>query len=144
MKKEFYDNVFIASAIIFNVLVSFIYLAGKFENVLLLSVLGTIILSLIIPFTITLVAFYRGKEEQKIVIPNIIIIAYFILEILLNYVLQIPFREILSIHVIYSIVFYIAEFSMISIVFNKNRKMGYVMIASFMLLITCLIYLLVG
>lgn len=44
------------------------------------------------------------------------------LEVLLDYILKIPFREILAIHIPYIIVFYAAAFSMIGVSFNINRK----------------------
>jgi uncharacterized membrane protein len=62
------------------------------------------------------------------------------LELLLDYILQIPFREIFAIHVPYIVVFYAALFSMMAVSFEKNKKMGYVVIATFWILIGCLIY----
>jgi len=58
----------------------------------------------------------------------------------LDFILRIPFREILAIHVPYIIVFYAALFSMISISFRKNKRLGYIVIVTFWILIACLIY----
>ena len=63
---------------------------------------------------------------------------------LLDYILKIPFREILAIHVPYIIVFYAAMFSMIGVSFDKNRKMGFVVAITFLILIGCLIYYLLS
>ncbi len=109
-----------------------------------MGVLGAVIVTLIVPFSFTLVLFYRGREERKIWVSNAVIIAYFVFELLLDYVLRIPFRDIISLHVVYIIVFYAADFSMLGVVFNKNRKAGIVTLASLMFLISCLTYMYIG
>ncbi len=134
------DNIFIFSAIIFNISVSVLYIATKLENMLLLQVSGVIVLSLIIPFTITLLGHIKEKAKKSIIISHVIILFYLFLELLLDYILKIPFREILAIHIPYIIVFYAAIFSMISVSFDKNRKMGFVVTITFLILIGCLLY----
>jgi hypothetical protein len=62
---------------------------------------------------------------------------------MLDYVLRIPFREILALHVPYIIVFYAALFSMIGVSLEKNRKMGYVVVVTFLILMACLTYYLI-
>jgi hypothetical protein len=46
----------------------------------------------------------------------------------------------LEIHVPYIIVFYAALFSMIGVSFEKNKKMGYVVVVTFLILMVCLVY----
>ena len=58
----------------------------------------------------------------------------------MDYVLKIPFREILAIHVPYIIVFYTATFSMMAISYKRDKKMGSVVIATFAVLMVCLAY----
>ena len=58
----------------------------------------------------------------------------------MDYILRIPFREILAIHVPYIIVFYTALFSMIGVSLDRNRKMGYIVTITFLILIGCLVY----
>ena len=138
------DIIFITSSIIFNILVSILYVVTKLGNMELVQFVGIIILFLIVPFTITLIGYIQQKEEKKIIISLVIILFYFFVEILLDYILKIPFREILSIHIPYIIVFYIADFSMIGVTFDKNKKMGFVVLITFFLLLSCLIYRFVG
>ena len=138
------DIIFIISSIIFNILVSILYIAAKFGNMELVQVIGIIIILLIIPFTITLIGYIKEKEEKKIIISLVIILFYFFLEILLDYILIIPFRDILALHIPYIIVFYAAEFSMIGVTFDKNKKMGFAVLATFGILIGCLIYMYMG
>jgi len=107
-------------------------------------VCGAIVLSLIFPFTFTLLGYIKEKAEKKIIISHSVILFYLFLELLLDYILIIPFRETLAIHVPYIIVFYAADFSMIGVSFNRNRKMGFVVTLTFWILIGCLIYLYLG
>ncbi|MDH5448547.1 MAG: hypothetical protein OEY24_07675 [Candidatus Bathyarchaeota archaeon] len=134
------DIIFICSFIIFNISVSALYIATKLGNMVLVQVCGAIVLSLIIPFTITLLGYTKEKPEKRVIISHAFILFYLFLELSLDYILKIPFREILAIHVLYIIVFYAAMFSMIGVSFSKNRKMGFVVIITFLILIGCLVY----
>ena len=60
------DIIFICSSIIFNISVSVLYIATKLGNMILVHVCGAIILSLIIPFTITLLGYMKEKAEKRI------------------------------------------------------------------------------
>ncbi len=138
------DIIFIIASIIFNILVSILYVATKFGNMELVRVIGIIILFLIIPFTITLIGYIKEKEEKKIIISLVVILFYFFVEILLDYILVIPFRDILGLHIPYIIVFYAADFSMIGVTFDKNKKMGFVVLVTFFILLGYLIYRFMG
>lgn len=59
---------------------------------------------------------------------------------LLDYVLKIPFREILVIHIPYIVIFFAAVFSMMGVSREKSKKMGFVVIATFLMLMGCLMY----
>lgn len=134
------DFIFIFSSVVFNVSVSALYVATKLGDTLLMQVCGGIVISLIIPFAITLVGFSREKAGKRTIISNWIILAYLFLELILDYVFRIPFREILALHVPYIIVFYAALFSMIGVSLEKNRKMGYAVVVTFLILMGCLAY----
>lgn len=134
------DNIFIFSSIILNVSVGALYIASKLGNLLLVQVCGGVVVSLMIPFTITLMGYVKEKAIKKTVISNALILFYLSLELLLDYIFKIPFREMLALHVFYIIVFYVALFSMMAVSFERNRKMGYVVIATFLMLMGCLTY----
>ena len=136
--------IFIVSTIIFNISVSCVYLASKFDNGVLLQTFGTVVVLLSIPFTISLIGYLKKKAEKKIIISLIIILLYLVLEIVFDYILKIPFRDILALHIFYIIVFYAAVFSIIGVSFNINRKMGFIVLITFWLLIGCLIYMYLG
>ncbi len=136
--------VFIASAIIFNISVAGVYLASKYNNGVLLQTFGAIVVLMAIPFTISLIGYLKKKAEKKIIISLVIILLYLVLEIIFDYILKIPFRDILALHIFYIIVFYTAAFSMIGVSFNINRKMGVIVLITFLILIGCLIYMYLG
>lgn len=135
------DSIFICASVIFNISVSALYVATKLGDMAIVQVCGYIVISLIFPFTFTLLEYVKEKAERRIIISNLVILFYLFLELLLDYILIIPFREILAIHVPYIIIFYAADFSMIGVAINRNRKMGLVVALTFCILIGCLIYL---
>ncbi len=138
------DIIFFCSSITLNILISLLYIAAKFDNTKGLQVIGAITIFLIVPYTLILIGSLKQKEERKITISLAIILFYLFLELLLDYILLIPFREILAIHIPYIIVFYAAEFSIIGVSFDKDKKLGFVVLITFFLLLGCLIYNLVG
>lgn len=139
-----HEKVFIASAIVFNLLVSAVYISTKFDNMELVKTLGYPFVSLILPFGYTLYRFIKNNDETRVIISNIVIIVYLFFELLLDKILIIHFREILWLHILYILVFYAAEFSIIGVSFNRDRKMGFVVLFTFMILIACLVYLYLG
>jgi len=106
----------------------------------LVRVIGVPIITLIIPFTYTLNRFRKDNEEKRIIYTNAVVILYLLLELLLDYVLLIPFREILWMHVPYILVFYAAEFSIIGVSFRLNRRMGFIVLFTFFVLLGCLVF----
>ncbi len=133
--------VFIGTSIIFNLFVSVLYISVKLDNQFLVQLFGAVIVLTVFPFLYTFVGYWKSKAEKKIIVSHGFILFYLFLEILLDYILKIPFREILAIHIPYIIFFYGATFSMIGVSFNINKRMGFLVIATFLVLIGCLIYL---
>jgi len=138
------DIVFVVSAIIFNIAVGGVYITSKINNQTFLKVFGAFVVLLIIPFTFSLIRYIKVKAKKKIIISHIFILLYLLLEVLLDYILKIPFREILAIHVPYIIVFYAAAFSMIGVSRTISKKAGILVMSTFLILIGCLIYNLLG
>jgi hypothetical protein len=134
------DIVFICSSVVFNISVSALYVAAKLGDVVLVQVCGGIVISLIVPFSITLLGYVREKAKRRTIISHVFILFYLFLELFLDYVLRVPFREILAIHVPYIIVFYAALFSMVGVSFEKDRKMGSVVMVTLLILMVCLTY----
>jgi len=116
------DFIFICCSVIFNVSVSVLYIATRLDDMLLVQVYGGIVISLMIPFTITLLGYLKEKANKRTTISNVVILVYLSLELLLDYILKVPFREILAIHVPYIAVFYVALFSIMAVSFEKIGK----------------------
>ena len=119
---------------------SALYVATKLGDMVIVQVCGAIVISLIVPFAITLLGYVREKAKRRTLMSNGVILFYLSLELVLDYVLRIPFREMMAIHVPYIIVFYAALFSMISVSFEKDKKMASVVIVTFLILMGCLVY----
>ena len=139
-----HEKVFITSSIIFNILVSTVYISTKFDNMELVKKISFPFTFLIIPFGYTLYRFIKDKDEKRVIISNAVIKEYLFLELFFDIILVIPFREILWLHVFYVLVFYAAEFCIIGVSFNLDRKMGFIVLFTFMILLGCLIYLYLG
>ena len=138
------DIIFICSSVVFNILVSALYIAFKFGDLMLVEVLGGIALSLIVPFTITLLGYLREKAKKRTIIFNGIILIYLLLELLLDYLLRIHIKEILAINLPFVIVFFAALFSMIYVSYERNKKMGNVVIITNWILLGCFTYYLLA
>ncbi len=133
--------IFIGASVLFFICVSGIFLTTKFSIAELRMVLGIIVVSLIVPFTVILIGYVKEKPEKAVIIPLGLILLYLFLELIWDYILRIPFREILALHIIYIIVLYIASFNMIGVSFRINRKMGWLVTITFWISLGCLIYL---
>lgn len=132
---------FIGASVLFFIFVSWIFLATKFGNVELRWVLGILVMCLIVPFTIVLIGYVKEKPEKPVIISLGLILLYLFLELIWDYILRIPFREILELHIVYIILLYIASFSMIGVSFRINKKWGWLVTIIFWISLGCLIYL---
>ncbi len=135
------DIIFIVSSIILFTSVSIIFLATKFGNMMVLVAFGALSVSLIVPFTVVLIEYVKEKVEKQVIISLAFILFYLLVELTFDYILRIPFREILALHIFYIIVFYIAAFNMIGVSFKINRRMGWLVTITFWITLACLIYL---
>ena len=138
------DILLIGSSIIFFIFVSVIFITTKLGFLILRQVFGALIMILIIPFTVVLIGYVKEKAEKQKIIPLVVILFYFFLELTLDYILRIPFREILALHIFYIVVFYAASFNMIGVSFRINRKMGFVVTITFWISLGCLIFMYLG
>lgn len=135
------DIIFIGASVLFFICISGIFLATKFGNAELRWVLGILVMCLIVPYTVILIGYVKEKPEKPVIISLGIILFYLFLELIWDYILRIPFREILTLHIVYIIVLYIASFNMIGVSFRINKKMGWLVTITFWISLGCLIYL---
>jgi hypothetical protein len=135
------DIIFIGASVLFFIFVSGIFLTTKFGNLELRWVLGILVMCLIVPYTVVLIGYVMEKPEKPVIISLGLILFYLFLELIWDYILRIPFREILALHIVYIIVLYIASFNMIGVSFRINKKMGWLVTIAFWISLGCLFYL---
>ena len=81
IKSKFHDLLFFISSIIFNLAISGLYLAVKFDKQFILKLCGLTVVLLIIPYSITLIGFVKSKSKKSKIIMNVIILFYLFIEL---------------------------------------------------------------
>jgi len=139
-----FDLTFVLCAVIFNLLIIGVYITSKHERVKLRALLGKITIGLGIPLSVVLVAYVVGGKPLRTLVYLSFILLYLVLELLLDIILKIEFREKPILHVPYIILFYIACLGFIAISFSINTNWGYAVSVTFWGVLASLIYLLWG
>jgi len=139
-----FDNTFIASSLIFNILIGGIWLTAKLGNTVLLGAVGALFICLIAPFTFVLWGYRKARKEGIVIASLLIILFYLFLELLLDFILRIPFRDIPVLHAFYIVVLYAATFNIIGISFRINRRMGFAVTITFWISLVFLVYMYLG
>lgn len=140
-RVSIFDLVFVLSAVLFNLLITGIFIAQKHGRPKLVKIFGILWLSLGIPLLIVFINSLIVGRELWIMVYFGFIFLYMILELFLDYILHIEFRSRPLIHVPYIILEYIALFGLIGISFAIDPIWGYIVTVSFWLLLAGLIYL---
>ncbi|MHA2123258.1 MAG: hypothetical protein ACW990_18830 [Promethearchaeota archaeon] len=117
-----------------------VFIAAPKENERILRGIGVIIISLTIPLIIVFINYLVIGLELIRIIYLIFIFAYLIVEVLLDYVFKIKFREKPSTHVPYIILEYIACFAFIFNTIEINDIMGWTISIFFWAMLVALIY----
>jgi hypothetical protein len=135
------DRLFVVTAIAFNLLISAIFITQNHQIVTLVRVFGTIWLLLCIPFAIVFLQYWKAGREPRMRIYLGVTFIYMFVELLLDYILKIEFRQMPAIHIPYIILEYLALFGLIGAAFAINRKWGVLVSLSFGILMISLAYL---
>lgn len=136
-----FDLIFVLSAIVFNLLIASIFIAQKKGRLDLIKTFGTLWLSLAIPLAFVFIYYVIVGRELWIMIYFGFIFLYMLVELLLDYVFKVEFRQKWITHVPYIVLEYIALFGLIGISFSINRTWGFLVSISFWFLLAGLIYL---
>jgi hypothetical protein len=124
------DLVVFLCANLFNLLITGIMLSRPFGLARLEYILGIIDLLLIIPLSVAVVLnFLAGRDWWTYVLP-VVLIAFLIVELLLDYVLQIPFRETRLLWP-YLALFYISAWMMIGYTFLVGKPYGFITLITY-------------
>jgi len=141
---ELFDLIFVVTAVTFNLLIAGIFIAQKQAKIELVRRLGITWLLLSIPLTVVYVRYWMLSKAAWIMIYFSFILFYMLVEWLLDYVFKYDFRAQKRTHIPYIILEYIALFGLVSISFDIDRSWGFIVTATFWILLSCLIYLYCG
>lgn len=128
------------SALMFIWLVIGVYLSQSRGATAWVRFFGSGSLSLALP--LALVALYQ-EAEPWVGLHLGIVLAYILVEFLLDYILKIDFRSKPRLHVPYIMLFYAALYALIRIGFFVSSSLGWLLSISFWLLLACLTYMLI-
>jgi hypothetical protein len=138
---DLYDWVFVLCAVAFNLLIAGIFVAQRHGRDALTRALGIAWLCLAFPLSVVFVRYLVAGRETWILIYFSTILLYMLVELLLDYVFKVEFRQRKVTHIPYIVLEYIALFGLIGISFAIDRTWGYLVSISFWILLGCMIYL---
>jgi hypothetical protein len=141
MPADPYDVVFVLAAIAFNLLIAGLFIAQKRKHLKLRTAFGILWLLVALPLVAVFIHYLTAGRDMKTLVSFGFVFLYMFVELLLDYILRIEFRENLVLHVPYIILEYAALFSLIGISFSIDRAWGYVVSICFWILMASLIYL---
>ena len=139
-----FDLTFVLCAVLFNLLIIGIYITSKQERVKLRTLLGKITIGLGIPLSVVFVSYVSSGKPLRTLLYFALILLYLVVELVLDFILKIEFREKPILHVPYIILFYAASFGFIAISFSIDTNWGYAVSVTFWGVLASLIYLLRG
>jgi len=133
------DLVVFLCANLFNLLITGIMLSRPFGLARLENILGIIDLLLIIPLGVAVVLnFLGGREWWSYVLP-LVLIVFLIVELLLDYVLQIPFRETRLLWP-YLALFYLAARQQIRYTLLVTKSYGFITLVTYFICLAATAY----
>ena len=133
------DLVVFLCANFFNLFITGIMLSRPFGLARLENILGITNLLLILPFSLAVVLnFLGGREWWSYVLP-VVTIVFLIVELLLDYVLQIPFRETRLLWP-YLALFYLSAWMMIGYTFLVSKPYGFITLVTYFISLAATAY----
>ena len=135
--------IFFISGVIFFISIIGIFISAAREKEKLLRGIGVIIISLMIPLIIVFINYLVIGQEVMRIIYLIVIFVYLIVELLLDFILKIDFRDKTSTHVPYIILEYAACFAFIFNTIEINEILGWIVSICFWAMLATLIYYIV-
>ena len=133
------DWVVFISANLFNLFIICIMLSRPFGLEGFEKVIGILNILLVIPLTVAVILnFASGRDWLSFMLP-LVMIAFLILELLLDYVLRIPFRET-SLLWPYLALFYLSAWMMIGYTFLVDKTYGFITLITYFLSLAATAY----
>jgi hypothetical protein len=141
MEISIFEWIFIVSAILFNLLIAGIFILQKHKQDRLTRYLGVSWLFLAIPLLVVFFNYLSAGKPGWVLVCFGLVFLYMAAELLLDYVFQYDFRTRWSTHIPYILLEYAALFCLIAISIDINPTLGWVVSATFWILMGSLIYL---
>ncbi len=138
------DLMFLIVAVLFNCLIICIFVASKKENMKWVKIFGAACMSTVIPVIIAFAFYLLWGRDAMTIIRMVLILSYYAVEILLDYVFKYDFRSKWKTHVPYIILEYAALFSFMYMAFSIDYIWGWVVAITFWGVMGALIYLYAG
>jgi len=133
------DLIVFLCANLFNLFITGIMLSRPFGLVKLEIILGIINILLIIPLSLAVVLNILGAREWWTYVLPLILIMFLIVEMLLDYVLQIPFRETRLLWP-YLALFYLSAWMMIGYSFLVSKSYGFITLVTYFICLAATAY----
>jgi len=124
---------------LFNLLTAVILLARTRGMAQLEYKLGLINVAMIVPVGAIIILNYMNQREWWMTILPLFFLAFLVLELVLDYVLKLNFRETQLLWP-YLTLFYISQFVMIGFSFLANKQYGYVTLVTYFILLLATLY----
>lgn len=137
---DLYGWLFFISGVVFFISISGVFISVAREKKRLLRGFGVTTILLLIPLIIVFIDYLVIGQELMRYIYIIIIFAYLIVELLLDFILRIEFREKTPTHVPYIILEYAACFAFIFNTIEINVVLGWIVSICFWAMLASLIY----
>ena len=138
------DLTFVLCAVLFNLLIIGVYITSKQERVKLRTVFGKITIGLGIPLSVVFTSYILSGKPVRTLVYLGIILLYLLVELILDFILKIEFREKPILHIPYILLFYAACVGFIAISFAIDTGWGYAVSVTFWGVLASLVYLFWG
>ena len=133
------DLIVFLCANLFNLFITGIMLSRPFGLVKIENILGIINILLIMPLSLAVVLNILGVREWWTYVLPLILIMFLIVELLLDYVLQIPFRETRLLWP-YLALFYLSAWMMIGYSFLVSKSYGFITLVTYFISLAATAY----
>jgi len=136
--------IFGISAVAFNLLIAGIFVAQKKGDIRMIRTLGPIVIALSLPFGYVLYRYLMRGGNVWVRVALTVVLAYQLVELLMDYILKIDFRSKWVTHVPYILLEYAAFAGLIYTAFSISEFWGWTVSVTFWISMTALVYLMMG
>jgi len=136
--------IFGISAVAFNLLIAGVFIAQKKGDIRIIRTLGSIVMALALPFGYVLYQHLMKGGNVWARVALAVVLAYQLVELLMDYILKIDFRSKWVTHIPYILLEYAAFAGLIYTAFNISEFWGWVVSVTFWVAMVALVYLMMG